>query len=88
MKKKFTMNLDQEKVELLQTYLKRSGISWSAYINAFVNTTADAMAGFGIPDDPSTMTLGEAAAMFGEIAKGPDKVKIKKGFDDLKKKKR
>lgn len=88
-KKKVQLSLDEQPLERLRGYLQRAGIPMSQFVNAFIKQTADGLDGLGIPKDPSEMTLGEAAAVFGRLAAGADKAKMKKGFiDDFSKKRK
>lgn len=85
-KMKVNFSLDREPVERLQSYLKKAGIPLSRFLNAFIKQTVDGLDGLGLPKEPGEMTLGEAAAVFGRIAAGPDRSKMKKGYvDDLSK---
>jgi len=88
-KKKVQFSLDEEPLERLRGYLQRAGIPMSQFVNAFIKQTGEGLDGLGLPKDPSEMTFGEAAAVFGRLAAGPDKAKMKKGFiDDLSKKRK
>ena len=86
---KMNFSLDQEPLDRLKVYLQAAGIPLSRFLNAFIKQTVDGLDGLNISKDPSEMTLGEAAAVFGRLAAGPDKEKMKKGFiDDLSKKRK
>lgn len=84
-KKRMVFCLDIEPMERLKGYLQRAGIPMSQFFNAFAIQTADALDGLKVPKDPSEMTLSEAAGLFGRLAAGPDKAKMMKGFEAIKK---
>ena|SRR5664280_770443 len=76
-KKRFTFCIDPESMERLQGYLQKAGIPMSQFFNAFIIQTLQGLDDLKIPQDPSKMTLGEAALMLGRVAALPDKVKVK-----------
>lgn len=84
-KKRMVFCLDAGPMERLKSYLQRAGIPVSQFLNAFVIQTADALDGLKVSKPLSEMTLSEAAGMLGRIADLSDSLKIKKGFEEIKK---
>jgi len=76
-KKRFTFCIDPESMERLQSYLQKAGIPMSQFFNAFVIQTLQGLDKLKIPKDPSTMTLRDAALMFGRLDDWSDKAKFK-----------
>lgn len=73
MKKNYTVSLDKEKVEILQAYLEKGGMSFSGYLNMAVSEFVDAMGKMDLPEDVSKMPLGDFMTAFGRMLRGMKK---------------
>jgi hypothetical protein len=70
MKKKYTMTLDEEKVQILKEYLHRGGMSFSGYMNQQVNEFVAVVGYMNLPDDVSKIPLGQFVDTFNRMLKG------------------
>lgn len=70
MKKKYTVNLDEEKVEILKAFLQKGGMSFSGYLNSAVNEFVLALENMDLPDDVNKMPIGQFWSAFGRTMKG------------------
>ena len=70
MKKKYTMNLDQESTEKLQEMLKDKGISFSSYVDSMIKEQITVMNMIGQPADVAKMTIGDLGGLLSRLVKG------------------
>ena len=69
MKKNYQVSLDEEKVELIKPWLEKKGISFSGFLNASVDQMAVAIIDMNLPEDVSSMKLGDFMKAFSRLMK-------------------
>jgi len=69
MKKNYQVSLDEEKVELIKPWLEKKGVSFSGFLNASVDQMASAIIEMNLPEDVSSMKLGDFMKAFSRLMK-------------------
>jgi predicted DNA-binding protein len=67
MKKRYLINLPEEKTEELKVWLDKHGLTLSGFLSSIVEEQMDTMKALHVPADVSKMTLGDFARMAGKM---------------------
>ena len=70
MKKRYTVTLDQDKVEELQGWLEKKHLTFSGYLNAILCEQLAVVKMLGVPADVGSMPLSDFMGLFSRIVKG------------------
>lgn len=70
MKKNYQLSLDKEKVEILQPWLEKKGMTFSGFVNESVVEMVETIETLDIPESLEKMPLGVFLGKFARVVKG------------------